>query len=120
MDEIAYCGLDCSICIHASATREGCAGCHQKGGPKDCYQRRCCIGKGLEGCWQCDEFPCSNGFFGNDEWKGLCIGCCQVIRKVGAERYAQLARKKMGEQIELGDYRFKSVEDIVNILMEDE
>ena len=23
-----------------------------------CYQRTCCIEKGIEGCWECPEFPC--------------------------------------------------------------
>jgi hypothetical protein len=118
MDEIAYCGLDCSICIHASSDREGCAGCHQGGGAKDCHQRKCCQERSLEGCWQCEEFPCSNGFFGDEVWKGLCIGCCTVIKKVGKEKYTRLAREKMGEKVELGDYRFKTSQDIQDILLE--
>lgn len=117
MDEIAFCGLDCSICIHATSDREGCTGCHQGGGDSDCYQRICCEKKGLEGCWQCEEFPCSEGFFGSKEWKGLCIGCCQVIKKVGVEKYAHLARLRMGEKVELGDYRYKQPGDIGNILL---
>ena len=57
--------------------------------------------------------------FGDQVWKGLCIGCCEVIKKVGVKRFAELVRTKMGDQVELGDYRFKSAQDIENILLED-
>jgi hypothetical protein len=116
----AYCGLYCGTCIHASPDREGCSGCLEGGGAADCFQRSCCQARGLEGCWQCDEFPCSQGFFGAEEWKGLCIGCCSVIRKVGVEQYTRLVRDKMGELVELGDYRYKSVQEIEGILLNDE
>jgi hypothetical protein len=118
MDEIAYCGLDCPTCVHSNKEREACAGCHQGGGAADCYQRKCCEERGLNGCWQCDEFPCSQGFFGDKVWRGLCVGCCEVIRKVGKDRYARLVREKMGEQVELGDYRFKTTRDIEKTLLD--
>ena len=53
---IAYCGLACYLCNeHAD-----CAGC--KSGAcvqaAACKNRRCCLEKGLEGCWECAQFPC--------------------------------------------------------------
>ena len=117
MDEVAYCGLNCSTCIHARQTRESCTGCHQNGGAEDCHQRKCCVAKGLNGCWQCDEFPCEDGFLGDEAWRGLYIGCCNVIAKVGKSRYAQLVRERMGDEVELGDYRHKTARDIEDILL---
>ncbi len=29
-----------------------------------CFQRTCCIQKGLEGCWECAEFPCGKDMHG--------------------------------------------------------
>jgi len=120
MDEIGYCGLDCTVCVHARKNRDACAGCHQGGGAEDCYQRKCCEERSLDGCWECDEFPCNNGFFADDAWKGLCTGFCYVIKEVGKERFSRLVRKYMGDKVELGDYRYKKREDIVSILITDE
>lgn len=30
--------------------------CKDGGGPLSCKVRKCCVKKGIEGCWQCDEF----------------------------------------------------------------
>ena len=54
---IAYCGLVCALCSENS----GCPGCRNEGcKDKDfCKNFRCCKEKGLNGCWECDEFPCT-------------------------------------------------------------
>jgi hypothetical protein len=31
-------------------------GCKAGGGPPFCKIRKCCVKKGIEGCWECDEF----------------------------------------------------------------
>ena len=28
-----------------------------------CYQRKCCLDKGIQGCWKCADFPCDNDMF---------------------------------------------------------
>lgn len=54
---IAYCGLACCICGE-NAT---CAGCRNEGcKDKDwCKNFNCCKTKGLSGCWECSDFPCT-------------------------------------------------------------
>lgn len=55
---IAYCGLACCIC----SENYNCVGCRNSG-CKDkewCKPFNCCKQKGLNGCWECAEFPCSN------------------------------------------------------------
>jgi hypothetical protein len=58
IDSIAYCGLVCGMC-HLKARCDGCKNtarlCDRSG---VCYQRNCCIEKGLQGCWECTDFPC--------------------------------------------------------------
>jgi hypothetical protein len=56
---LAYCGLACCVC----AQNDTCAGCRSDGcaGKEWCQNRSCCIEKGLRGCWECPEFPCSTG-----------------------------------------------------------
>ena len=53
---IAYCGLACAVCSENGT----CVGCRNEGcRDKDrCENLRCCRAKGLEGCWECGDFPC--------------------------------------------------------------
>src|SRR5512138_1509398 len=64
IDSIAYCGLVCGRCH----LRESCDGCKNTASLCErsavCYQRNCCIQKGLEGCWECDDFPCGKNMHG--------------------------------------------------------
>ncbi len=35
--------------------------CHNGGGPPSCKIRSCCVKRGIDGCWLCDEFEkCTN------------------------------------------------------------
>ena len=57
MNAIAYCGLVCCIC----SENKDCIGC-QNGGCDIrgwCKNYNCCKEKGLNGCWECTEFPCA-------------------------------------------------------------
>ena len=56
---IAYCGLACAVC----GQNETCAGCRNEGckGKEWCKNFACCKEKGLNGCWECNDFPCSGG-----------------------------------------------------------
>jgi hypothetical protein len=55
---IAYCGLTCCVC----SENETCVGCKNQGCRlvDRCKNFNCCTEKGLAGCWECDEFPCSD------------------------------------------------------------
>ncbi len=52
----AYCGLACCIC-----SERDCPGCRMDGctGKEWCSNFNCCREKNLNGCWACDEFPCT-------------------------------------------------------------
>lgn len=53
---IAFCGLACCVCRENG----NCAGCRKGGcGEREtCRNYQCCSQKGLEGCWECGDFPC--------------------------------------------------------------
>jgi len=53
--DLALCGLACVLC-----GCEDCPGCRARGckGSGDCTVYRCATEKGLDGCYQCDAFPC--------------------------------------------------------------
>ena len=112
---VAYCGLVCAVCSHA---REGCRGCRSGGGAADCYQRKCCTKNGRDGCWDCENFPCDKGFFGDSAWKGLCTGCVQSIKDYGIGTFLSLVNSTFGEIVDYGEYRFRDPEEIKMILCE--
>ena len=64
VDSIAYCGLVCGMC-HLRAECDFCKNTASLCASSEvCYQRNCCIQKGLQGCWECPEFPCGKDMHG--------------------------------------------------------
>jgi len=110
---VAPCGLVCGVCRHA---RNGCKGCRDGGGSAECHQRACAAAKGLDGCWQCGEFPCEEGFFVDDAWKGLCIASVRAVKAEGPARCAERVASRLGRVVEYGDYRFKDPAEILAAL----
>ena len=51
---MAYCGLACCVCSESD-----CTGCHARGCEHKamCGILDCCLRKGIDGCYACDEFP---------------------------------------------------------------
>ena len=115
MAKPAPCGLVCAICSHID---EGCPGCAEGGGDPDCFQRQCCRAKDLVGCWECGSFPCDRGFFGDEAWRGLCIGFVQSIQETGADSFLGCVRARLGDTVDYGHYRFKSASEIRTALSE--
>ena len=113
--DIGYCGLLCSICSH---TREGCSGCRSGGGDEHCRQRECCRENERAGCWECESFPCGTGYFANGPWHGLCTAFVTVIREVGPEAFVALVRRRLGEAVDYGGYRFRDAAELRRELTE--
>ena len=115
-ETVGYCGLLCGVCSHSF---KGCKGCRDGGGSPECFQRTCCTDRQIEGCWQCADFPCDKGFFADDAWKGLCLGCVQCIKDKGIEAFAELAAECFGKVVDYGDYRHRDPEQIRSMLCQD-
>lgn len=82
MKAIAFCGLACCVC----SENKGCVGC-QDGGCEShgwCKNYNCCKEKGLNGCWECSEFPCT--------------GC--MLDKPRIYAFAEFARRYGVEELE--------------------
>ena len=109
---IAYCGLVCGVCVHATPEREGCPGCRRGGGDRRCYQRTCCQDNGLQGCWECDEFPCEHGYFADAAWRGICVGSTEAIRDLGPHGFVARLVAKVGTRMEIGDHRHREPEEV--------
>lgn len=110
---VGYCGLVCSVCSHAA---EDCAGCREGGGDAHCEQRACCVQRNLVGCWDCNEFPCRKGYYGDEAWRGLNLAFAQTIRERGVATLMAQVSSMLGDPVEYGDYRFRAPEEIVALL----
>lgn len=77
---IAYCGLACCLC----SENAGCKGCKQNGCAAwgQCQNYGCVTERGLEGCWECPEFPCGKGMLGNPRMRAF----ARFAREHGVER----------------------------------
>lgn len=56
--DIGLCGLGCVLC-----SEEACPGCKARGCKEvdNCTVYKCALAKGLDGCYQCEDFPCDEG-----------------------------------------------------------
>jgi hypothetical protein len=65
-DSVAYCGLVCAYC-HLAGSCGGCRSqancCGRHLSPGGCFQYNCCVEKGINGCWECPDFPCGEDMF---------------------------------------------------------
>lgn len=63
-------------------------GCKSGGGPPFCKMRKCCQKRGIEGCWQCEEFEtCERLDFLNPVHGVAHIKNLRTIKKKGAEEF---------------------------------
>ncbi|MHB0879118.1 MAG: DUF3795 domain-containing protein [Anaerolineae bacterium] len=114
---VAYCGYLCTAC---PGMAQGCPGCKAGGGDAECPQKACCAAKGLQGCWDCGEFPCNEGPYGSDEWRGLAVGCATSAKCLGLATYAERVQTRLGSPIDFGQFRGKSVEEVTTLLCDPE
>ena len=115
---IAYCGLACCVCSENST----CAGCRNDGctGKNWCKSFNCCKSRGLNGCWECTEFPCDNKMFS----KLRVVTFAKFVARHGEEKLMdgleENERKGVLYHYEnqlVGDYDvYTQEEDIVNLI----
>ncbi|MDD3585933.1 MAG: DUF3795 domain-containing protein [Thermoguttaceae bacterium] len=88
-DSVAFCGLVCKMC-HAADRCDGCRSdnniCAEKNSKEGCVSYNCGQEKLIEGCWECDEFPCDKGLFSSPMGKTF-INCIRFIREKGKEAW---------------------------------
>jgi hypothetical protein len=65
-----------------------CKSCRSGGGPPFCKMRTCCQKKGIDGCWQCDEFEtCSKLDFLNANHDDAHIKNLRILKKKGTDSF---------------------------------
>ena len=117
---IAYCGLACCTC----SENETCVGCRNEG-CKDkewCKNFRCCKAKGIQGCWECLEFPCTGSMLDKVRIRSF----AQFVKEFGEEEMIRCLEKNEAAGIIyhypgqlVGDYdRHDTEREIMNMLKE--
>lgn len=117
-NSFAICGLVCALC----SSKEICSGCKNKceACNSECSIKKCCIEKGLDYCFLCDEFPCDEGMFKNTRVRAFNI----VAKDEGINKLSQYLHRNKENGIQYhrsggiqGDYdRLKSEEEVISLL----
>jgi hypothetical protein len=74
--------------------------------------------KGIDGCWQCEAYPCDAGYFVDEAWRGLCRAFIQTIKANGIDEYVRRFNSRFGNVVEFGELRFKTEQEI-RVLLDD-
>ncbi len=114
---LAYCGLACCVC----SENKLCAGCRNDGckNKEWCKHFNCCKEKGLNGCWECDEFPC-----GGMHYKVRILAFTEYIRQNGEEKMFNCLERNEKKGVLyhypgqlVGDYdKCETVDDVIEML----
>lgn len=114
---MAYCSLACCVCSESD-----CPGCHARGCEhKDmCGILACCLRKGMDGCYVCDEFPCDEDMLKKRRVRvfNQCLqksGPAEIMRCLKRNEEAGIRYHHTGRLI--GDYDLESDRDIEELLM---
>lgn len=118
MNNVAYCGLACCVC----SENDKCVGC-QNGGCDIhgwCKNYNCCREKGLNGCWECADFPCEGGMLNKPRIRAFAL----FAKEYGVEELTKclLLNKENGiiyhyEGQLIGDYdKCETEEEIIMMI----
>ena len=122
INSLAYCGLICDLCFN----RDKCDGCKKVNNAcerncsvKGCYQKNCCLNKGLNGCFECkDIYKCEEGIYSLGNFsKVKAFAIC--IKEDGQEKFIEYVLRNMekGWSVEKGkDYDNKSIKEVLTML----
>ena len=103
-NSIAYCGLVCEFC-HLSDTCDGCKSdnncCGRHLSTEGCYQYNCCVERGLNGCWECEDFYCKKDMFSNPHDVRL-RAFVRCAKEEGVEKLAEYVLKNQQNGIYYG------------------
>ena len=77
-------------------TTQDCPGCLAGGGNPACAIRICVRERGLAGCWECDEEPCSK-LKDIDEGYPAVVGNRQRTRQIGLDAWVAEQADRVGE-----------------------
>jgi len=124
-NNIAYCGLVCKFC-HLADTCDDCKSanncCGRHLSPEGCHQYNCCTERGLNGCWECEDFYCEKDMF-SDSHDIRLRAFVRCAKEEGIEKLAEYVLKNQRNGIYYGhqkDYDGLGNEEVVLKLLRTE
>lgn len=115
----AYCGLACDFCQEG----KDCPGCKKEGchGKEWCKCYTCCKEKSLNGCYECEKFPCDNHMLNKLRVRIF----AKFISLYGEEKLYECLKRNEKEGVvyhyphqHIGDYdQFDNEEDIIQFII---
>lgn len=118
ISKIAYCGLACCVC----SENHKCPGCQSRGCDNHvrCKNYNCCYEKGLNGCWECADFPCAGGMLVKLRVRAF----ARFAREYGTAELVRCLMKNKADGIAyhytdqlVGDYdKYKTEEEIIEMI----
>ena len=120
-NSVSYCGLICILC-----RPDGSCDCHtinhcgKQLSEVKCFQYKCCIEKGFNGCWECPDFSCDKGMFDDKHLRVKTFVKC--IKEDGLEKFSEYILRNMNNGIlyhrsgYTGDYDLDTEEKILSLL----
>lgn len=112
INTFAPCGIICGLCKDIDTK---CKGCRSGGCDNNCFHFNCCKAKGIAGCWECEGFPCGNGYFIGEQWRGIITGFAKCIKVAGRNNFYKKVKAKLGSSIDYQKYKFISEQNIINM-----
>jgi len=116
---IGSCGLACMLC--RSKMSGECQGCSSLKSD-NCDIKACCISNNIEGCYECDKFPCDKEMFKNNK---VCA-FVEIAKELGVGGLSSLLLKNKEKGITYhpsdggkGDYDLlKTKEEVRRLVMQ--
>ena len=73
---------------------------------------------GIDGCWVCGDFPCDNGYYGEQHggWRGLCVASVRYARAHGVQALVDLVVGRHGSRMDHAPYMNRTPEEVLKIL----
>ena len=113
-ESYAICGLVCSLCMY----NLNCSRCRCKS--EHCEIKECCTEKGLNYCFECEEYPCNKEMHKNLRIRAF----NSVARTEGLDKLAEYLYINHNRGIkyhraenQVGDYdRCKTMEEVIDLL----
>ncbi len=90
-DSIAYCGLVCKLCSAGNTGK--CKGCRER--CEGCSIKECGKTRNINGCWECNEFPCDERMFKNRKNRAF----VQCAKEEGVQKLAKYLKKSFDRGI---------------------
>ncbi|WP_440977655.1 DUF3795 domain-containing protein [Sedimentibacter sp. LTW-03] len=120
-NSIEYCGLVCSFCsIEGKCSCKSGNHCGKRLSPEGCYQYNCCTTKGINGCWECSDFPCGKDMLAKDKIKMRAFVRC--IKEDGILKFISYLEQNQKDGIVyhrsgiIGDYDLSNEDEVIQLL----